>query len=218
MKINEKNVWKLYSPVFAKITPTMQKSLLLHAAINAKGSVLDAGTGVGKLLPYLKSNKNIDNILGIDANSFMLKEAKKYENQNIKTQIGNVINHDGKYDTIVSLNVLYTLNEPIKFLEKSYSNLNKNGVLILSSPNKNVNMRKLEEIVDIEFNSSLNSDLQDEYTLFKECNFYLTSQTGFKPKLFDMEEMIPTLENIGFTISHKQMDYLDTNFTIIATK
>jgi len=51
--INENNIWELYAPVFSKVTATMQKSLLLHAAINANGSVLDAGTGVGKLLPYL---------------------------------------------------------------------------------------------------------------------------------------------------------------------
>lgn len=218
MKINEKNVWKLYSPAFARITPTMQKSLLLHAAINAKGNVLDAGTGVGKLLPYLKSNKNVNTVLGIDANSFMLKEAKGYENNTVQTQIGNVLNHEGEYDTIVSLNVLYTLNEPMKFLEQSYNNLKEEGQLILSSPNTDVDMKRLEQAVDIEFNASLNQDLKDDYNIFKECNFYLTSQTGFKPKLFDMDDMISRLKNIGFKIQNTQLDYLETNFTIIATK
>ena len=216
--INENNIWELYAPVFSKVTATMQKSLLLHAAINANGSVLDAGTGVGKLLPYLKANENVNTVLGIDANSFMLKESKKYEDENIKTQIGNVIAHEGNYDTIVSLNVLYTLDDPIKFLEKTYENLNKDGKFILASINKNMDMKKLTNIIDLEFNSSVNDEFKEDYNLFKECNYYLTSQTQFKPKLFNMDEMVPILEKIGYRVNHTQNDYLDTLFTIIATK
>ncbi len=216
--INENNIWEIYAPVFSKITATMQKSLLLHAAINAKGSVLDAGTGVGKLLPYLKSNKYVNNVLGIDANNYMLNESKKYEDDNIKTIIDDVINHEGSYDTIVSLNVLYTLNKPIEFLKTSYKNLKEDGKLIISSPEKSLDMKRLEGIIDLEFSSCINNDLKKDYELFKECNFYLTSQTGFKPKLFDMDEMTEILEDIGYKITDTQMDYLDTNFTIIATK
>ena len=218
MKINDKNIWEIYSPVYAKITPTMQKSLLLHAAINAQGSVLDAGTGVGKLLPYLKSNKNVTNVLGIDANSFMLKESKKHENTMIKTKIEDVLNHAGKYDTIVSLNVLYTLSDPIKFLKNSYNNLNENGKLIISSPTKLLDMQKLTTMIDFEFSSSTNIEFKEEYKLFKDCNFYLASLTGFKPKLFDIEDMIVILEDIGYKINQRQMDYLNLNFTIVASK
>lgn len=218
MKLNDNNIWEIYSPVYAKITPTMQKSLLLHAAFNAKGSVLDAGTGVGKILPYLKSNKNVTNILGIDSNSHMLKESKKYESKNTKTKIGNVLDYKGQYDTIISLNVLYTLSDPILFLKNSYSNLNQNGNLIISSPGKSLHMKTLTDMIDLEFTASTNNDLKQEYTLFKDCNFYLASQTGFKPKLFDMEEVTLILKEIGFKIKNAQQDYLNQNFTIIANK
>ena len=43
-------------------------------------------------------------------------------------------------------------------------------------------------------------------------------QNEFKPKLFDMEEIISILKNIGFKIQHRQTDYIGTLFTIIATK
>jgi len=218
MEINDKNIWEIYSPVYAKITPTMQKSLLLHAAINAKGSVLDAGTGVGKVLPYLKSNQNVDTVVGIDSNNFMLKESKKHEDENVRTQIGNVIDYAGKFDTIISLNVLYTLSNPIQFLKNSYSNLNKNGNLIISSPSTVLDMKTLTNMIDLEFNASTNDKLKEDYNLFKDCNFYLASQTGFKPKLFDMEEMITILEDIGYQISDSQKNYLNQNFTIVATK
>jgi len=218
LTLTNKNIWKVYSPVYAKITPTMQKSLLLHAAFNAKGSVLDAGTGVGKLLPYLKANDKVKEVLGIDANEHMLNESKQYEDNTVKTILGDVQNHQGSYDTIISLNVLYTLNDPLIFLKKAFFNLKEKGTLILSSINKTMNMQTLTKIADLEFMSCVNSELLKDYKLFKECNYYLTSQSQFKPKLFDMEEMILILEELGFKIRDSQTDYKGTLFTIIAQK
>lgn len=218
MEITQENIWEVYSPVFAKITPNMQKYLLIYAASKARGSVLDAGTGVGKLLPYLQLNDNIDNVLAIDSNEFMLKEAKKYTNRHIKTQLGDVVTHKGKYDTIISLNTLHTLDRPIRFLVQSFQNLNPNGTLILSSIKRDHNISEVMNIIDKEFYLEENSDLKDDYELFKKCNFFLTSKNKFKQQLFDTDEMIELLREIGYTIIHTQEDYVDTLFTIVAKK
>jgi len=214
MKITPNNVWEIYASLFAKITPNMSKELLSYTGYRSFGKVVDFGCGVGKLTNYL--SENVKSYSGIDSNSEMIKYAKKNVKLNIKNKfvLGDIEedNFNFNADTIVNLNVLYTLNNPEKFILKSFNYLDENGSFILSSLTPRINMKELEKVVDLEFENNL------EYKLFKECNFYLTSQK-YNPKLYEISQIELILKKIGFKINEVENKHYEfSNFTIVANK
>ena len=220
-KITKENIWEFYPKSYSVITPSIQKILLKESASFAKGKVLDAGTGVGKLIPYLLRNHNVRSIIGIDYEKAMLEEAKRRKDIRIETKKlqllqGNVMDlkfENSSFDTITSLNVLYTLTEPLKFLEESFRVLRKGGNLVLSSPNQFLpeKIGELERVISEEFEGD------QQYKIFKKCNEYLVS--GFKPKLFSIEEICNLLNRVGFEIQDiNNKYYLGANYRVIAKK
>lgn len=221
-EINKDNIWSLYAPLFASITPRMSRELLSYGASNVFGNVLDAGCGVGKAIPYISRNPNVNSLVCIDSNKEMLTQAEKLV-LSIDSKIPiNILEGDieqdfpqsnTSYDSILSLNVLYTLKKPEEFLERSYAKLSTGGVLVLSSPNKNMDMGYLEKIVDDEFAND------DNYEDFKRCNHYLVSLGGFSPALYDSEEIEEILSKIGFDIVSSSNDHYHGHlFSIIGRK
>jgi len=221
-EITLNNVWSKYSRSFSKITPSFSRELLQYSALNSKGCVLDAGCGVGKLSPYLLKNKTVNSICGIDSNKEMVNVAKKslkslnleipisFRRENLETLLDSTFKN--KFDSIVCLNVLYTLDDPIKNLKDIYSKLNLGGKLILSSPTKKLDIKILEKITKLEF------DKNKDFEIVKKCNYFLSGQ-NFNPKLFESTEILEILEQIGYTIEESlNYHHINQNFTVIASK
>ena len=100
--------------------------------------VLEIGCGSGYGSKYLADNgaKKIDAYdLELSAINFAIKN---FSHDNINFAQGNAetLTFKKKYDTIVSLEVIEHLNHPEKLLQLASKSLKKNGVFILSTPNK----------------------------------------------------------------------------------
>lgn len=209
-----KNIWKEYSFYYNKFTPKFQKELLNYTNQNMSGDILDAGVGVGKLIEYLEKNENINSIMGIDSNDEMLKFAKEKSKKSIikKLNIEDILKLNQKFDSISSINVIYSLDNPIKFLEDSYTLLNKKGKLILSSQIRNFKSNSLIEEIKNEFGND------DDFNKYLEINKILTSQ-NFNVKNYEINEIETISKLIGFKILDKKSShYLNNNFTFIFEK
>jgi len=100
-------------------------------------SLLDIGTGSGFLLSFLESEYPKAKFAGIEYDSRLVElSKKKVKNANIKQ--GNAENFDFKdykFDVIVSLQVIEHLYNPSLMIERVKNHLNKDGILVLTTPN-----------------------------------------------------------------------------------
>lgn len=98
---------------------------------------LDAGcgTGCGAFLLAQKAQK----VVGIDISKDVVEEAKmKYQRKNLKFEVGDLtkIKPQARYETIVSLQVIEHIKDCEKYLATLVRILKDDGLLIISTPNK----------------------------------------------------------------------------------
>ena len=220
---NLDDIWKKYANSYFLFTPIFQQTLLENVGKNMSGIVLDAGCGVGKLVSRIESYSKY---VGIDSNLSMIEVAKNKLKckENISFELGDVckINYSEAYfDSAASVNVLYSLNEPLKFIEEIYRVLKPNGRFILASPNRSLDMSFLEKKLMEEFSSNLDENLRNEFQSYLEINRQLAkglSKSKYSPKLFDEDEIVKILLENGFKIEKKEKAYFDQLFHITSQK
>ena len=105
---------------------------------NKEVSILEVGCGYGTLLSALADN-GYNNIRGIDKSHEQVSIAEK---QGITcVEEGDLLsfleNHDGKFDVIIGVDVIEHLekDELLEFLSLAHNALNKNGTILLRTPN-----------------------------------------------------------------------------------
>ena len=109
---------------------------------------LDAGCGTGNFLTLIKDAY----IIGVDISKEMLLKAKtKLRRRNncevVLADIQHLPFKNSSLDAIVSINVLYQLPEPNKFIEESYRVLKVDGLFILSTPHSHASFKQFAYIV-----------------------------------------------------------------------
>lgn len=100
--------------------------------------ILDAGCGTGRMMEILNKYGHIE---GIDYSKDAVSFCKKRGLKNVKVEnLNNWNSNDKLYDAIISLDVLYHtgIKNDIQIINKFYSRLNKNGILILNLPAFNI--------------------------------------------------------------------------------
>tara|TARA_Y100000590_G_scaffold86224_1_gene96599 strand:+ start:9773 stop:10555 length:783 start_codon:yes stop_codon:yes gene_type:complete len=104
--------------------------------INWKGqTVLDVGCGTGNFANEV-ARKNAKYVLGIDfANEAIKTAKKKYSRKNLEFKNLDVKKIEEKFDVIVSIGTLEHMDNPLQILKKLKKCLNKNGKIILTTPN-----------------------------------------------------------------------------------
>ena len=139
MKCFDKDYSKIYDFLYTQKDYTKETNLIkkiLKRYLPKSKSLLDLGCGTGQYSNLMTKFKL--NVVGVDRSSSMLKIAKQKYKKNkrlsfIKSNIGN-IKIKKKFDIISALfHILsyHTSEKEInKFFSKSYSHLNKNGILI----------------------------------------------------------------------------------------
>jgi len=108
--------------------------------------ILDAGCGTGNLKQYINNAYYI----GLDISREMLRKARQKFS---KSENCDFILGDAQYlplkdsctDAIVSINVLYQLSVPEKFLEDSNRVLKEDGSLVISTPYSKSTFHGLEK-------------------------------------------------------------------------
>ena len=115
---------------------SLEREIFKSEIIGSNLNILDVGCGSGALGAYLISNQNCK-VHGFEINSNIIHLAKK----NLTSVIDGNIETDpipfefNSFDYIVLGDVLEHLINPIQTLEKLMKYLNKNGVLLVTTPN-----------------------------------------------------------------------------------
>jgi len=126
---------KHFTPFVTKgITSTEAKEVIKEMKWKGK-RVLDVGCGTGNFAREI-AKKDAKYVLGIDYADEAIKIAEKNNKEkNLKFKKLDVIKLDEKFDIIVSIGTIEHMDNPIKIIKKLKSCLNKNGKIILTTPN-----------------------------------------------------------------------------------
>jgi len=143
-----------FSKFFSNLQEEPWYRKFLNPVINETGNIgelLDIGTGSGKLIQILSTEKNIK-CIGVDTNNEMLNEAKvKLNNENIqlmKIEANQKLPFENNsFDYITICSVLFHLkNEDIDLiLTDAKGLLKKNGKIIVLTPTGKGNLIKLSK-------------------------------------------------------------------------
>ena len=159
-----------------------------------KIKILDLGCGGGLISSSLsKLGANVTGIDFIKENIEIAKKQAKKNNLNINYLVKDFEREDidSKFDVIIVLEVLEHLNDWKKFLKKIQSNLKKNGVLILSTINRNLTSKFLTLDIAENFLNWIPINTHNYYKFIKpeELEFFLVKNNfkdiKFKGLLYD---------------------------------
>lgn len=97
--------------------------------------ILDVGCGYG-FLPFFADKHWI--IYGIDVDEERIRRARNFKHKNAVFMKGDAENlkSDKKFDVIITLDVIEHLNHPEKYLKLVSKTLKKDGIFIVSNPNR----------------------------------------------------------------------------------
>lgn len=112
--------------------------LIKRNILNAKcKSVLEIGSGIGLIGAYVRSkNKNIK-YTGIEIDTETYKKSQQLHLNTINGDFKEIEKINESFDVIMMWEVIEHLQDLKLFLELAYKKLNKNGKIILSTPNYN---------------------------------------------------------------------------------
>ena len=147
MKYNDFDVnsWGGYARCYDVLNSLKPYQDLQTTVINllSESLILDAACGTGNLPYWLKKNRKKVNsmIIGLDFSNEMLALAREKNQEKYFTFIKHDLNRDipfanEYFDQIVSVNTLYTLENPARVLFEFYRILKRGGRLILVNPKK----------------------------------------------------------------------------------
>jgi len=109
-----------------------QKVYEIIVSSKNKGNILDIGCGPGSLLDYFDKKKY--SLTGTEYSDIEIKKAKKITQDIYKGDFLNIHFHK-KFDIITMTEVLEHTQKPFDYLKKIYSDLNNNGLIVITVPN-----------------------------------------------------------------------------------
>lgn len=187
------------------------------------GFILDYGCGTGNLTIRLVKNKRF-RIVAVDVEKYGLHLLKTKLKKISSVSLVKIYNKDlfkikfkeNKFDCIALKNVLYLLKNPLKYLKKFRKILKNGGIIIISGPEKNIDVKGLIKNVKMELDKKkVYNKYKNEFRVFKYINEnYLMKKPH---KLISSEEIKSALLDLNFEIikeSHKF--YAGKNYYIVA--
>ncbi|HOI71137.1 MAG TPA: class I SAM-dependent methyltransferase [Methanobacterium sp.] len=180
-----------------------QQILKLHTP-SYNDKILEIGSNTGEFCHLLKEKFNV-NPVGIDINSFAVSIAKKnYPELNFHIQ--NLFDIKGKFDLIYMQHVIEHIENPVIALKNLKNNLNDEGKLILSCPNKWAYPNKLICWIQRE---RFCYDPTHYHEFSPQSLTKTVTEAGYKPiKLLTKALPIPLLNRISPKIYYSIPSYL----------
>ena len=122
-----------------------EKLVTIEKLISSKSKrILDIGSGPGFFLRRAK--RRGWNVIGVEPSPLASNYANKQNIPTIQKFFQEVApNEIGKFDAIHTFDVLEHVNNPIAVIEKAYSLLKKNGVIVVEVPNDFNPLQKLAQ-------------------------------------------------------------------------
>tara|TARA_X000000368_G_C23047844_1_gene719945 strand:- start:1537 stop:2190 length:654 start_codon:yes stop_codon:yes gene_type:complete len=171
--------------------------------------VLDLGCGTGEFLKIFYDMGA--NCIGIDSfKNFKVKNFKKirFINEDIYTYLNK--NKNYKFDYIFCFEVIEHLNDKDKFFKLVKKNLKRNGILFISTINKNWLSKKL--IIDFAENFfGILPKKTHDYNLFFHTSKLKEACNKNKFKIIDLTGLVynPLLKNFNF-VNSDLVNYIST--------
>ncbi len=103
-------------------------------------SIYDAGTGYGQYSYFMAKKLQPNNIYAVDVKENWIKDCKAFFKQrklnNVSFGIENLtaIEHENKFDLIVSVDVMEHIEDDVKVFENFYRALKPGGFLLINTP------------------------------------------------------------------------------------
>lgn len=224
--MDEHNFWEHFWDEFAENSYDNLRLLSEYESMHTKiaeliGSgnvVLDAGCGTGNLIrKIIDKNK----VIGVDFSEEMIKKAKgKFiKNDNVELIKGDLASIDfpnEHFDTIVSINVLFNLDDPLKVINSFHNYLKKGGRLIISTPLGGRTFKK-DDLKRVLESSGLTDSELEKVKKALGFNETLFSSHGMK-YLPTEDEIVEQVEKKGFKVILKEKIYFSVNLLFVAEK
>ena len=179
------------------------RKLMDFIRLPLKSKILDLACGKGR--HSINLNKMGYDVTGVDLSVKNIKNASKYESENLKFKVHDMRKPlDQKFDLIVNLFTSFgyfdDFNDNLKTLDSIKSSLNEDGLAVIDFLNinyvkNNLINENIEEIDGIKFH--LNRSIK---------NGFLIKKISFKHELneYNFEEKVRSLDLIDFKSMFKQ--------------
>ena len=179
------------------------KELMEFIKLPSNSKILDLACGEGR--HSINLNKMGYDVTGVDLSVKNIKNASKYESENLKFKIHDMRKPFGqKFDLVVNLFTSFgyfdDFKDNLKTLDSIKSSLKKNGLAVIDFLNikylkNNLIHKNTEEIDGIKFH--LNRSIK---------NGFLTKKISFKHELneYNFEEKVRSLDLVDFKSMFKQ--------------
>jgi 2-polyprenyl-3-methyl-5-hydroxy-6-metoxy-1,4-benzoquinol methylase len=187
---------------------------MIKNKIGSNSSLLDFGCGAGGFLKRVKEITN--NVNGIEIEKAARDYIKKYIKIKTYRKIDDLI---GKYkfDYITIFHVLEHLKNPIDYLKKMKTILNKNGNIIIEVPNADDALLKLYRCKSFEEFTYWSCHL---YLFNNKTISHLISKAGYKIKMLKQIQRYPVSNHLYWlakdqAAGHKIWDFLNSEKIIL---
>lgn len=120
-----------------KIGHNRAKILKKHVLNSGCSSVLEIGSGIGLMGAYLRNENSQIKYLGIEIDKEAFEKSRALGLNTINADFKAMEKIEESFDVILLWEVIEHLQDLKKFIELAYAKLNKNGKIILSTPNYN---------------------------------------------------------------------------------
>lgn len=120
-----------------KVGHYRSKIIRRHILKSKCNSVLEIGSGIGLMGAYIRSKNKEIKYLGIEIDKKAYEKSKSLNLNTINSDFKIMERIEETYDVIMLWEVIEHLQDLKKFIELAYKKLNKNGKIILSTPNYN---------------------------------------------------------------------------------
>lgn len=217
MSINQDRIisWNYYAESFHSIMPPVMVELNSAVAKKLYGRIVDYGCGAAKLLPYLNSNSEVKSYTGVDMSKDMLELADVASGQysNLSTQFihGNILDVSiSECDCAVSINSFYSWPDPKKIVRKIFEDLNEQGVFVIGTLSKSINMRQLLDEAEPMFTDN------QYWPDFKRLNIDIIDHPN--TYLVDLPQLCDLLTDVGFEIVRADDQFYSGGLCLVEAK
>lgn len=240
------NAYAVHYDALTKLRPYVQMHEEVVGAIAeyGRGPLLDAGCGTGNLTSHLLASKDTMHLrtTALDSSIEMIERARYKCNgklvhfvqtdMNARLPFGN-----GDFGTIVCVNALYAVKDPLVTLREFNRILCPLGTLVIATPKKGYenglilkehcgsdkpdeywrNAHQSPEREEKLLREAVrNEGMRESIALIAQFNRSIAETVSFH--FFTEEELLWIILDAGFTVMHLQTTYAQQSFLLVARK
>lgn len=202
--MKQSNVFSGYTDSYAAITTFFQEQVYDKTAKHARGHVLDAGSGCAKLAPYLETSQ-VHSYTAIDWDSDMVNTGNKLltrlERKSYSIQLADILESEGSYDTIVSIQSYYSWADSLEILNKLFHSTTAGGTLLLATANNRLN---IEHLISRSFRAHI---LHPMWPEFVKHNRRLAAMPH--GRFVSLDTLIAEVKKVGYKVQETTTDLFD---------